>query len=220
MKKTLLSVLSASTLVLFMAACGSKGDTVKTEGEQAAAKGDSTAVEYTVSSDETVLEWKATEKVGGGHNGQIKVTGGNLNVAANEIKAGKFDIDMTTIRVDDITDPQKNAKLVGHLKNDDFFSVDKFPKSAFEITAVEKGATPDSSVIKGNLTIKDITKNISIPAKVTVSPEKVDAVAAFSIDRTEWNIKYKSGKFFADLGDNVINDAIEFKLSLKAALKK
>lgn len=216
MKKSLFSLFGASTLVLFIAACGSKGETVSADGAQDAAKADSTAKEYVVSADETVLEWKATEKMGGGHNGQIKVSNGTLSVTGKDLKAGLFEIDMSSIRVDDVTDPQKNAKLVGHLKSDDFFSVEKFPTAKFEITAVEKSATPDSANVKGNLTIKDITKNISIPAKITVDSTNVNAEANFSIDRTEWDIRYKSGKFFADLGDNVINDAIDFKLSLKA----
>lgn len=216
MKKSFISVLGASALVVLLAACGSKNTTVSAEGAQDAAKADSAAKEYVVSADETVLEWKATEKMGGGHNGQIKVSSGNLSVVGNELKAGAFEIDMASIRVDDVTDPQKNAKLVGHLKNDDFFSVEKFPTSKFEITAVEKGSTPDSAHVKGNLTIKDITKNISIPAKITVDEANVNATAAFSIDRTQWDIRYKSGKFFSDLGDNVINDAIDFKLTLKA----
>lgn len=216
MKKTFVSVSGAFALALFLAACGPKNETVSANGAQDAAKTDSTAKEYVVSADETVLEWKATEKMGGGHNGQIKVSNGNLSVVGNELRAGTFEIDMTGIRVDDLTDPQKNAKLVGHLKSDDFFSVEKFPKSKFEITAVEKGSTPDSAHVKGNLTIKDITKNIRIPAKITIDSANVKAEASFSIDRTEWDIRYKSGKFFSDLGDNVINDAIDFKLTLKA----
>jgi polyisoprenoid-binding protein YceI len=219
MKKSLLSVLGASTLVMFMSACGPKTETVKTDGAQDAAKVDSTAKEYIVSTDETVLEWKATKKVGGGHNGQIKVNGGMLNIAANELKAGKFEVDMNSIAVSDVTDPQKNAKLVGHLKADDFFSVEKFATSTFEITAVEKGSTADSAKVQGNLTIKDITKNITIPAKVSIDSAKADVWATFSIDRTEWKIEYKSGKIFPKLGDEAINDAIEFKLTLKATKK-
>ncbi len=105
-----------------------KNETVSTNGAQDAAKTDSTAKEYVVSADETVLEWKATEKMGGGHNGQIKVSNGSLSVVGNELRAGTFEIDMTGIRVDDLTDPQKNAKLVGHLKSDDFFFGGKIPE--------------------------------------------------------------------------------------------
>lgn len=216
MKVNFLHVLSVSTAVTLMSACGSKTETVKTEDAQNVVQADNTAKEYAVSLGETSLEWKATEKVGGGHNGKIKLAGGTLNVAGTELKAGKFEIDMASIQVDDVTDPQKNAKLVGHLKNDDFFAVDKFGKSTFEITAVEKGNTPDSATVKGNLTIKDITKNISIPAKITVDSANANVWADFSIDRTQWDIKYKSGKVFPELGDKAIDDAIQFKLALKA----
>lgn len=216
MNRSFIRVFSTSSFVILLAACGPKNETVKTDGAQEAARTDAGTKEYTLAENGTVLEWKATEKVGGGHNGQIKVTGGTLGVEAGALKTGKFEIDMNTIRVDDITDPKKNAKLVGHLKNEDFFAVDKFPTATFEITAVEKGRVPDSAQVKGNLTIKGITKNIAIPARIVTDSTRVDVAAAFSIDRTEWDIKYKSGKFFEDLGDNVINDAIQFKLALKA----
>lgn len=215
MKKTNISVIAASALVILLSACGPKTETVKTEDAQNVAKADSSAKDYTVSVDETTLEWKATELGGGGHNGKIKLGSGTLHVEANQLTAGKFDIDMNSIQVDDITNPSKNAKLVSHLKNDDFFSVDKHPTASFEITAVEKG-NADSSSVKGNLTIKGITKNIAIPAKITIDEASTNVSANFSIDRTQWDIKYRSGKFFPQIGDEAINDAIEFKLTLKA----
>lgn len=215
MTKRNIGLMAACASVLFAVACGPKTDTVKTEDAKDVATVDSTAKEYTVSVDETVLEWKATKLGGGGHNGKITLANGTLSVVANEIKAGKFDIDMTTIQVDDITDPGKNAKLVGHLKNDDFFSVEKHPISSFEITEIVKGQA-DSSSVKGNLTIKGISKNIAIPAKISVDDKTANVSATFSIDRTEWDIRYNSGKFFPKLGDDAINDAVEFKLALKA----
>lgn len=217
MKQTLFSLTTLAGLTFFMSSCGSKTETVETTGAQTVAEVGGDAKTYTVLNDETTLNWTATEKMGGGHNGKIKVSAGKLEVLGNEIKAGKFDIDMQSIQVEDVTDPQKNAKLVGHLKNDDFFSVDKFAVSTFEITAVEKAASPDSAYVDGNLTIKGITKNIRIPAKVSVDSVHTNVWADFSIDRTEWDIKYKSGKLFPELGDKAINDAIQFSLVLKAS---
>lgn len=204
--------------MLVLSSCGNKNGSEAGDAQNAATA-DSTAKEYAVIADQTTLSWAATKKVGGGHNGNINVSSGTLNIAGTEIKAGKFEVDMKSISVADITDPKKNADFVGHMMADDFFSVEKYQTSTFEISAVEKGATADSANVKGNLTIKGITKNINIPAKVSVADNKADVSAKFSIDRTEWEIKYGSGKFFTDLGDKVINDNIDFTLSLKAAVK-
>jgi hypothetical protein len=52
-----------------------------------------------------------------------------------------------------------------------------------------------------------------------MTPELVSAKATFEIDRTEWDIKYGSGKFFKDLGDKVINDNFQISFDLKAKVK-
>ncbi len=218
MKKTLMTAFGAASLVLFMASCGSK--TATTDAEQAAAQADSAGKEFVVSADETTLDWAGTKKIGGGHNGKIKVAAGSLNLVGSEVKAGKFEIDMKSITCEDLTDPKKNADFIGHMVSDDFFSIEKFPTASFEVTGSEKGAEAGVTNVKGNLTIKGITKNITIPAKVNVEGETAKISAEFSIDRTEWDIKYGSGKFFSDLGDRIINDNIDFKLALSAAAAK
>ena len=218
MKKTALNILGGATLMLLLTSCGNKAS--NTEAEKTAAQADSAAKEYVVSIDQSMLGWTATKKIGGGHNGKIKLSSGSLNLVNTEVKAGKFDIDMKTISCNDLTDPKKNADFLGHLASDDFFSVEKFPTSSFEITGSEKTAEAGITNVKGNLTIKGITKNITIPAKVSVEGETAKVTAEFSIDRTEWDIKYGSGKFFTDLGDRIINDNIDFKLDLAASLKK
>jgi hypothetical protein len=38
----------------------------------------------------------------------------------------------------------------------------------------------------------------------------------FTIDRSKWNIKYKSKSFFDDLGDSFIDDEIELTVNLVA----
>ena len=82
------------------------------------------------------------------------------------------------------------GKLNGHLKADDFFGTAKFPTAKFEITACEAKADGDNThLISGNLTIKDSTKNITFPAKVTVG-ETVTATGQVVINRLDWGINY------------------------------
>lgn len=126
---------------------------------------------------------------------------------------------MKSIKATD-QDSTMNAKLTGHLLNDDFFAVDKFPTAKFEITEVKDAADADkvkmadaNAVITGNLTVKDVTKSISFPAKVTISGNEINAITEFNIDRTQFNITYNSDE---SIKDNFINKEINFKINLKA----
>ena len=127
---------------------------------------------------------------------------------------------MTSIADEDLTNPEYNAKLIGHLKSPDFFNAEKFPTSTFVITKVEplaNGANGANATVAGNLTIKDITKPLSFPAKVTVAADGVTAQASgVAIDRTQYDIRYGSGKFFQGLGDKVISDQFWLDISLVA----
>jgi len=98
-------------------------------------------------------------------------------------------------------------KLVGHLKSDDFFSVEKHPNAIFKITSVKDSGSEQK--VGGK-----ITHEISFPAKVSVNGGKVTASGTASIDRTKWDIKYGSGQFFSDLGDKIIRDEFEIKFVL------
>jgi polyisoprenoid-binding protein YceI len=152
------------------------------------------------------------EKVTGQHNGIVKIKSGALDVENGVIKGGEFDIDMTTIDILDLEGDAK-GKLMGHLKSDDFFSVEKHPTAKFKITSVNESKQTDAThFIAGDLTIKGITNKITFPATVTVTGDKVNAKASFDLDRTKWDIRYGSGSFFDGLGDKMIYD--DFKLSI------
>ncbi|MEO8209753.1 MAG: YceI family protein [bacterium] len=166
---------------------------------------------------ESKLEWVG-KKVTGEHHGTVDINKGELFVENGKLTGGSFEINFATIKNLDLKDTASNAKLTGHLKSDDFFSAGKFPIGKFEITSVTP--TSDGSgnnyLLKGNLTIKGITKEISFPAKVNIADDKTTATADFKIDRTLWDIKFRSGKFFENLGDNLISDDINIKLDITA----
>jgi polyisoprenoid-binding protein YceI len=127
-----------------------------------------------------------------------------------------LEIDMTSLSNKDVSDAGMNAKLVGHLKSDDFFSVEKHPVSSLKITKVEKKA--GKTMITGDLTIKGITKPVTFPADVKVEKNSVKAKGEVKVDRTNYDIKFRSVKFFSDIGDKVIND--EFKVGFDISASK
>ena len=121
---------------------------------------------------------------------------------------------MTQMSVtDEGMDEETKAKLLGHLTNSDFFEVEKFPTASFSVT----GSTTDS--LSGNLTIKDITKSITVPYTMTTEGNNITASASFSIDRTLWGVKFNSGNFFENLGEYLIDDAVQFDINLVANTK-
>jgi polyisoprenoid-binding protein YceI len=156
----------------------------------------------------STVKWIGT-KLKGKHHGSIKIAEGNIVVKDNKVVGGKFLLDMTSIENEDMKDDAKmKAKLEGHLKSEDFFNVGKFPKATFEITSINE-ATGVSSVT-GNLTIKDVTKGVTFPAKINYGSDKkpVSATANFNINRQLWGIS------FPGQPDNLIKDEINLDLNL------
>ncbi len=221
MRKVQLIILGAGIVLgtTVLTSCGGN-KTVDATDAQAVAKGEGDAV-YQINNTESVIDWTGKKTlVESAHNGTISISEGSITVDGGVITAGSFIIDMKSITCTDLTDADMNAKLVGHLTSADFFAVDSFPTSTFAITSVNKNTQADSLtnnyIIAGNLTIKGIDKNIEFPANVTIENGTLSAKATFSIDRTQWDVKYGSGSLFSDLGDKAISDAIEYNVTLKA----
>lgn len=154
------------------------------------------------------IEWKG-EKVVGSHKGTIALKSSELIFKNNTLKGGSFVIDMTTIACTDLTGEYKD-KLEGHLKSDDFFSVSSFPTSKLVITKASK-SSKDSYKVSAKLTVKGITKNIDFVAQIKGN----NLSATILVDRTLFNVKYGSGSFFENLGDNMIYDDFEIKVNLE-----
>jgi polyisoprenoid-binding protein YceI len=171
---------------------------------------------YKVNTAKTSLKWYAS-KVTGKHDGTINLANGTLTTNGKSLTGGNFEIDMNTIVCKDLTDKETNGKLIGHLKSDDFFSVEKHKTAKFEIMKVVPKAGNEYT-IAGKMTIKGITEEISFPATITTTDKEVKAKAKITLDRTKWDIRYGSGKFFEGLGDKVINDDFIIDLDLVAGL--
>lgn len=181
-----------------------------------AAEANAGAVSYAVNTGESNITWMGS-KLAYGHTGTIKLSEGSLAVENGLITAGNFIVDMKTMEETGQPDAEKAAKLIGHLSSPDFFDVEKYPTSKFEITGSSANATDSTThTIKGNLTIKDVTKNIEFPAKVTIEGDNLTAVAGFVINRNDWGVTYGSGLSGA-IGDNIIGDNIAYTVSLKGS---
>ena len=170
----------------------------------------------TVNKTESQVRWEAS-KVTGTHWGYVPLKNATLDYSGGKIKGGSFDMDMVNLTVEDLTDAKSKGNLTGHLKSDDFFSVEKFNTSSFKITEAKSSNGTDYT-ITGNLTIKGITQKISFPAKVSVAGKKVTATGQIKFDRTKFEIKYRSGSYFEDLADKMIYDEVKLDVKLVAAI--
>lgn len=162
------------------------------------------------------IVWKG-HKVTGSHEGKLKLKSGALEFdSKNMLTGGRFEIDMTSMTNTDLSGETSN-KLLGHLKSDDFFSVSKFPVSTLVIKKANK-VKGNMYKLTGDLTIKGITKPISFDAEVVNDNTGSKATATIKVDRTLYDVRYGSGKFFENLGDKAIYD--DFDLEVELVLNK
>jgi polyisoprenoid-binding protein YceI len=175
------------------------------------------SVNYSIDTKATTASWLA-KKVTGQHEGGVAISKGNIVSDGKNITGGSFEIDMTTITCTDLTDKEYNGKLIGHLKSDDFFSIEKNPTAKFELTKATLKSGNDYTVT-GKLTIKGITNEITFPAMIKMDAKTFVTVAKIMVNRTKYDIKYGSASFFEGIGDKAINDEFELNINVVAAAK-
>jgi len=163
--------------------------------------------EFKIDAQKSKITWVG-KKVTGQHNGTVNLSEGSFTSKGKNITGGSFTIDMTSLK-----DAEASARLETHLKSDDFFSSEKFPKSTFVISTIESKGS-DQYVVKGNLTIKGITNEIEFPATIRITKDQLTATAKILVDRTKFDIKFRSGNFFENLGDKAIEDNFELNVDL------
>lgn len=171
-------------------------------------------VVYKVDQQQSSIHWVG-RKVTGEHSGTINIADGKLHWNGNKLSGGSFEIDMASLANTDLTDESYNQQLVGHLKSDDFFSTEKYPKAKFVITNVQP-LSENQSQVTGDLTIKGITNEVQFPATIQTNGNQLTANAKITVDRTKFDIKYGSGSFFDNLGDKAIDNEFELNVALVA----
>jgi polyisoprenoid-binding protein YceI len=149
-----------------------------------------------------------SKKVGGAHNGGFKAFHGTAELVPGkpELKAIVVDIDTPSIEADD-------PKLTEHLKNKDFFEVEKYPTAKFVTTEIKPGGDKGAThTLVGNLTLHGVTKSITIPAVLKVDADSLVLTSEFALNKDDF------GMTFSGPG-GVIRPEVVIKLDVKAAKK-
>lgn len=162
-----------------------------------------------VDADNSVITWKGY-KVLGNHVGTIAIKEGTLDFVDDVLTGGSFVIDMSTIAVTDLDAGKGKEKLEGHLNSDDFFGISSYPTAKLVITNVVSRGMPGDYKIIANLTIKETTN----PVKFNATVLDGKGAATIKIDRTDYDVRYGSGSFFDNLGDNTIYDEFDLSINL------
>lgn len=169
---------------------------------------------FKIVSSNSSVEWTG-RKVTGAHNGTIGIKEGNFILNGGKVKGGNIVINTSTIKILDVTDPATNEQFAGHLASDDFFSIEKFPTASFDILSV-KELSNDTYYLEGNLTIKDISHVVGFEASVANAENAITLSGKLIIDRTKYDIRFRSGNFFKDLGDTLIYNDFELDFNISA----
>ena len=208
MKKVLIALVALSTILV---SCnGEKKEKVVVSEEVTVEK---TAIVTNVDLTTSMMTWKGTKPTGA-HNGTVALKSGGLVVENGVLKEGEFVIDMSTIKNLDMAGSEGAGKIEGHLKAPDFFDIAAYPTSTFVITSVLE--VEANLAVTGNLTIKDVTKSITIPAKISSEDGVTTFTSAlFNIDRADFNVKYGSKRWIEGLKDKFIDDLVEMSFVVK-----
>jgi len=173
---------------------------------------------YVINQEKSLVQWYGERVVGNKHTGTLKIASGKVMTKDGTITGGMFAIDMNSMAETTASGP---GMVIKHLMSEDFFDTTKFPMSTFVITKVVAGKDKDQYDVTGKLTIKGNEHEITFPAMIAWNGDMmVMSKASFTFDRTKWDIRYGSGKFFQDLGDKLIKDDITMTLDLTAEKQK
>lgn len=177
---------------------------------------------YAVIPEESTVHWAGKKPLIEGYvnSGSIGLERGQIVVTDTEA-TGSFTIDMNTLSVSETpTKPGRESSLEGHLKGEGWFDVAAFPTARFEITAVSARADSATTFVydvRGNLTMKGETHELSFPATIYLDSDgTLHADAHLEFDRTTWGITAGSGSFFDNLADNAIDDMVSLSFNLVA----
>jgi polyisoprenoid-binding protein YceI len=221
MTNKFLTLGTLATVLAFTIACKENPNEIEASEAAAAAVATTEAISYNVDTDLSSIAWVGSSPTDA-HTGNLSIASGIVKVLSQTLQSGEFVIDMASIEVTDIEGEQA-TKLKAHLEGTrpgvetDFFDISNFPTAKFVVTSVK--SVDGKNMLEGNLTLKNVTKNVAFPVNVSYDGNKMMLTSEqFTIDRTDWGIQYGSQKF----SDQVLNSAIsdDIKLTINLVAKK
>ena len=169
---------------------------------------------YTIDLTRSKLRWVA-KKLTGSHWGNIRLKSGIVKIKNNLPIAGEFIVDMKTIEVMDTKGSIWGKKLQSHLHSKDFFDTENYPEAKLSIKKVTM--RNGRFIIDADLSIKSIIHPIEFVCEIFQSSDLATARGKMEIDRTLYDVTYRSARYFPNIGDRMIHDifTIDFEIDAK-----
>ena len=191
MNKVIVCILLAGIMLTSCADNGKKATTKEAEKVETVVT--NSTVNYETIKNGSHINWRASH-LGGVQKrfGKVSLKEVSFSVNDNTLANANVIINMGTLTVENFPEeaPEK-AKLTGHLKSADFFNIEQYPDSKFELTKTEPASGDFNTQLTGNLTILNQTKSISFLANVSISQSEVTIVSEdFAVDRRDWGLSY------------------------------
>jgi len=192
-------------MLVILASCNTNPNQASTKQAQGIATADNI---YNIETAQSQITWTGREVSTSYHYGTLDFVSGNFEISNGAIVNGEFIVDMTSINNQDMEGDSK-ARLEGHLKSDDFFSVESYPTAAISINSSELISDGKWNV-SADLSIKGFTHPVNF--EMISSEDGWSANLVF--DRSKYDVRFRSGSFFENLGDKLIYDDIELSINL------
>ena len=192
-------------MLIILASCNTNPNQASTQQAQGVATADNI---YNIETAQSQITWTGREVSTSYHYGTLDFVSGNFEISNGAIVNGEFIVDMTSINNQDMEGDSK-ARLEGHLKSDDFFSVESYPTAAISINSSELISDGKWNV-SADLSIKGFTHPVNF--EMISSEDGWSANLVF--DRSKYDVRFRSGSFFENLGDKLIYDDIELSINL------
>jgi len=192
-------------MLIVLASCNTNPNQSSNQQAQGVATADNI---YNIDNTQSQITWTGREVSTSSHYGTLDFVSGTFEISNGSIVNGQFIVDMTSIKNQDMEGDSK-ARLEGHLKSDDFFSVESYPTAAISINSSELISDGKWNVL-ADLSIKGFTHPVNF--EMISSEDGWSANLVF--DRSKYDVRFRSGSFFENLGDKLIYDDIELSINL------
>jgi polyisoprenoid-binding protein YceI len=165
----------------------------------------------------TTVKFSVTHLTVSQVEGTFKMFSGSVAAPTKDFNnaAINFTVDVNSLNTD-------NDMRDKHLKSDDFFNAEKFPKMTFTSTSFKK-VSGSNYTLEGNLTIRDVTKKVKFAVVYggTATDPYKNVKAGFratgKISRKAYNLKWSA---LTEAGGAVVGDEVTMNLNVELAQQK
>jgi polyisoprenoid-binding protein YceI len=112
----------------------------------------------------------------------------------------------------------RNADRDAHLRSNDFFDMERYPTISFVSTAVEP-VDDEHYRVTGDLTIKDVTKSVSIDLEYTgaaVDPfgnQRIGLEGSTTVNRKDWGVNWNAA---LEAGGVLVSEKVTLEFEVSA----